>query len=314
MASRSLRVLTHIPVENLRRVREAFPGIELERVPDRELPADGVHGEILITQAWGSPNLPELVKRAGVRWIHTIGTGVDRFPLAGVGERILTCSRGASAIPISEWVLAVMLAFEKRLPEAWITRPPERWNLAELGGLYGKTLGLLGIGGIGAAVAQRALAFEMRVIAYRRTPQPSSVAGVELVGSLEKLLAPADHLVVTAAATPATRHIMGRESLRQVKRGVHLVNIARGALIDQEALREALDDGRVACASLDVCDPEPLPAGHWLYTHPRVRLSPHTSWSAPGALDRLYDTFIENLQRWLAGEELVGRVDVQEGY
>jgi phosphoglycerate dehydrogenase-like enzyme len=314
MASGPLRVLSHIPVENLARVRQAFPGIELVRVPERELPAEDVRGEILLTQAWGSPNLPELVKRAGVRWIHTIGTGVDRFPLAGVGERILTCSRGASAVPISEWVLAVMLAFEKHLPDAWIHEPPQRWNMAELGGLEGRTLGLLGIGGIGAAVAQRARAFDMRVLAYRRTPQPSPVPGVELVGSLEALLAPSDHVVVTAAATPATRHIVGREALRQVKRGVHLVNIARGALIDQEALREALDDGRVACASLDVCEPEPLPAGHWLYTHPRVRLSPHTSWAAPGALERLYDTFVENLQRWLAGRELVGRVDLQEGY
>jgi phosphoglycerate dehydrogenase-like enzyme len=92
------------------------------------------------------------------------------------------------------------------------------------------------------------------------------------------------------------------------------VNVSRGSLVDQEALREALDEGRVARASLDVCDPEPLPAGHWLYSHPRVRLSPHISWSAPGALERLFATFAENLRRYRDGRPLEGRVDLERGY
>ena len=87
-----------------------------------------------------------------------------------------------------------------------------------------------------------------------------------------------------------------------------------GSLVDQDALREALDDGRVARASLDVVEPEPLPAGHWLYEHPKVRLSPHISWSAPGAIERLFATFDENLRRWRAGEPLLGAVDLARGY
>jgi phosphoglycerate dehydrogenase-like enzyme len=120
--------------------------------------------------------------------------------------------------------------------------------------------------------------------------------------------------VIAAPATRDTHHVIGRTALARVKRGVHLVNIARGGLVDQDALRGALDDGRVRLASLDTVDPEPLPAGHWLFTHPRVRLSPHCSWSAPGALDRLLDTFLENLARWLAAEPLQGTVDVELGY
>jgi phosphoglycerate dehydrogenase-like enzyme len=267
---------------------------------------------VLLTYTWGAPNLAEVVSR-GVRWIHTFGTGVDAFPFAAIGDRTLTCARGASAVPIAEWVLAMLLAFEKHLPDAWITGRAA-WKRLELGGLQGRTLGLLGLGGIGTAVAQRALPFGMQVIAHRRSGAASPIAGVELVADLDDLLGRADHLVLALPATPETRHVIGRRTLAAVKHGVHLVNVARGSLVDQDALRAALDDGRVARASLDTCDPEPLPEGHWLYTHPRVRLSAHVSWSMPGALDVFVDTLLENLRRYRAGEPLQGVVDVAAGY
>ena len=99
-----------------------------------------------------------------------------------------------------------------------------------------------------------------------------------------------------------------------MKPGVHLVNIARGALVDQDALRTALDDGRVAAASLDVCEPEPLPAGHWLYEHPKVRLSPHISWSSPALADRIVELLVDNVRRFVAGQPLEGIVDPVERY
>jgi phosphoglycerate dehydrogenase-like enzyme len=312
-AARRLRVLSHVPLGLLARVREAFPAVTLEQVPGEGELAPGVAGEVLLTPTWGSPNLAEVLRR-GVRWVHAYGTGVDGFPFELLEGRPLTCSRGASAIPIAEWTLAVMLAFEKRLPESWVREPPEHWNMAFLGGLHGQSLGLVGLGGIGQAVATRALAFGMRVQALRRTPRASPLAGVEIVRDLRALLAASDHVVVAAPATAATRHLLGREALARVKPGVHLVNVARGDLVDQDALREALDDGRIARASLDVVDPEPLPPGHWLYTHPKVRLSPHTSWSGPGALDRLLEPFVANLRRYLAGEPLEQRVDLEQGY
>ncbi|MEE9606900.1 MAG: NAD(P)-dependent oxidoreductase [Myxococcota bacterium] len=313
MPSRPVRILTHLPPSALGPVSERFPDLELVQVPQEEDPPAELAGDVLLTFAWGSPNLAKIAAR-GVRWIHTIGTGVDRFPLDAVGDRILTCSRGASAVPIAEWVLAMLLAHEKNLPEAWVHEPPERWTLAELGGLHDKTLGLVGLGGIARAVALRALPFGMRVRAVRRSAGPSPIEGVECVGSLDELLGTADHLVIAAAATPETRHLIGREALKRVVRGVHLVNVARGSLVDEQALREALDDGRVARASLDVFETEPLPAGHWLYAHPRVRVSPHISWSMPGAVERLIETFADNVGRYLAGEPLEGTVDLQRGY
>ena len=308
-----MRVLVHIPTDNLQWIPKTIPGVELTEIPrEGEIDA-GVEGEVLLTFPWGAPNMADALAR-GVRWIHTIGTGFDRFPMDIVGDRLLSCSRGASAVPISEWVLAMMLAFEKRLPDAWIHEAPERWNYRELGGLEGRTLCLVGIGGIGQAVARRALPFGMRVRALRRTPTPSPIAEVEVVTDAGELLGSADHLVIAASATPQTRHFVDAAALDRVKPGVHLVNIARGSLVDQEALRPALDDGRVACASLDTVDPEPLPDEHWLYTHPKVRLSAHISWNMPDSLDRLFGTFADNLRRYLDGECLEGLVDPKRGY
>lgn len=248
-----------------------------------------------------------------IRWIHVLGAGVDGFPLEVVGDRMLTCSRGASAPAIAEFVLASMLAFEKQLPEIWLDAPPEQWNVAGLGGLEGRTLGVVGLGAIGSAVATRALAFDMKVVGVRRRERPP-IDGVELLADLQSLLATSDHVVIAAPATAATVRLIDDAALAAVKPGVHLVNVARGSLIDQEALLRALDDGRVARASLDVVDPEPLPAGHPLYSHPKVRLTPHISWSAPQSVRRTFSLFVENVARFRAGEPLVGHVDREEGY
>jgi phosphoglycerate dehydrogenase-like enzyme len=308
------RILVQVRDALVRRVAAAVPDATLVPVPTDGEPPAGVTGEVLLTLPWASPNLASLLAR-GVRWVHVLGTGVDAFPVHLLDGRTLTCSRGGSAVPIAEWVLAMMLAFEKRLPDAWIDDvPAEPWGRARLGTLAEKTLGLVGLGGIGRAVAERALPFGMRVRAVRRTPAASPVAGVEIVPSLHELVASADHLVVAAPATPATRHLVDREALAAIKPGAHIVNVARGMLIDETALRAALDDGRVARASLDAVEPEPLPAGHWMYRHPRIRLSPHVSWSMPGAAEVLVDCFIENLRRWRTGEPLAGVVDVGAGY
>jgi len=307
-----LRVLSHLPLNRLARLAREMPDVDVIVIPAEGALDPDVRGDVLLTYTWGAPNLAEVVSR-GVRWIHTFGTGVDAFPFAAIGARTLTCARGASAVPIAEWVLAMLLSFEKHLPDAWITERAA-WKRLELGSLQGRTLGLLGLGGIGTAVALRALPFGMQVIAHRRSGAASPLAGVELVRDVDELLARADHLVLALPATSETRHVIGRRTLATVKHGVHLVNVARGSLVDQDALRAALDDGRVARASLDTCEPEPLPEGHWLYAHPRVRLSAHVSWSMPGALDIFVDTLLENLRRFRAGEPLQGVVDVALGY
>ncbi len=295
-------------------LRAAQPDVPLLRIPEEGVPPPEVRGEVLLTRTFGAPNCAEVMTR-GVRWVHTFGTGVNGYPFETLGAAPLTCSRGASAVPISEWVMAMLLAFEKDLPEAWVNEPPEQWITRDsVGGLSGRRLAILGFGAIGQALARRALAFGMEVCALRRSKAPSPVAGVTLSPSAEALVKDADHIALTVPATPSTLHLVDDALLAQMKAGAHLVNVSRGELIVQDALRRALDSGHLARASLDTVTPEPLPAGHWLYTHPRVRLSPHISWSGPGALDALLAPFIENLRRFRAGEPLLYRVDVAEGY
>jgi phosphoglycerate dehydrogenase-like enzyme len=241
-------------------------------------------------------------------------TGIDQAPDALFApDRTVTCARGAASIPISEFVVACMLAFEKRMPEVWLSEPPEHWNLKSLGTLWQRTVGIVGLGGIALAVAERARAFDMRVLATRRSKAPSPHPHIEVV-DFDELLAESDHLVLAAPATSATRHLLDAAAFSRMKQGIHLVNIARGSLIDQDALRAALDDDTVATASLDVCDPEPLPAGHWLYDHPKVRLSAHVSWASPQWIDRTVDGFIANLVRYVGGEPLEGVVDPDQRY
>jgi phosphoglycerate dehydrogenase-like enzyme len=306
-------VLSQLGRTHSERLAEAFPQIEVvPALVDDDLPD---RADVLVNAPWGRDLLPRLVAETGVGWVHTVSTGVDKLDLDLFRDGpVLTCSRGASAVPIAEWVLAQMLAFEKDLPDSWITEPPEQWNLADLGTLDGRRVGLVGLGAIGSAVAARATAFGCELRAVRRTDTPSDIVGLDVTTDLPALVAWCDHLVLAAAATPDTRHLINADVLADIGPGAHLVNIARGSLVDQEALRLALDDGRVARASLDVVDPEPLPIGHWLFGHPAVRVSAHVSWSAPRSWERLVDGFHTNLRRWLAGAALDGIVDLDAGY
>ncbi len=312
--SAPLRVLTWMPPDMTELINREVEGVELIHIPARGPLDPGLRGEVLLVGARGAPVMEEAL-RSGVRWIHVYGTGVDGFPIELLEDgQILSCSRGASGVPIAEWVLATILAFEKKLSETLVREPWDRRRDPGLGTLEGKTLGLVGLGGIGLALAERALPFGMRVLALRRHPRPSETPGVEIASDLGELLREADHLVLAAPATAATHRLIDRAALARVKPGVHLVNVARGTLVDDDALREALDDGRVALASLDTTEPEPLPEGHWMYSHPRVRMTPHISWSMPLARDQIVAVFIRNLRHYMAGEPLEGVVDVEEGY
>ncbi|HEY1738558.1 MAG TPA: NAD(P)-dependent oxidoreductase [Acidimicrobiia bacterium] len=262
---------------------------------------------------WGK-NAIEMVRR-GVQWVQLSGTGFDRVPQEILDAPLVTCARGASAVPISEYVLASMLAFEKDFPANWLTESPSHWNFQRMDSMAGKTLGLVGFGGIGARVARLALAFEMEVIGLRRHVELGSpVPGASVTASLDEILPVADHLVLAAPATARTRHLLDPDAFARMKRGVHIVNIARGTLVDQDALRTALDDGVVARASLDVADPEPLPEGHWLFSHPNVRLTPHSSWSSHAFFESAVDIFCTNLRHFLDGDELIYQIDRNEGY
>jgi phosphoglycerate dehydrogenase-like enzyme len=298
-------------------IKQALPRLAAE-FPDVEVVdlsgdvADDLKVEVLFG-GWGA-HASTLVPR-GVQWVQLSGTGFDRIPAEVLAAPLVTCARGASAVPISEYVLASMLAFEKDFPGNWLSGPPAHWNFQRMDSLQGKTLGLVGLGGIGTRIARLALAFEMQVVGLRRHPELGSpLAGVTVSGALDDILAVSDHIVLAAPGTDRTRHLLDADAFAVLKPGAHLVNIARGTLVDQDALRAALDAGVVARASLDTVDPEPLPEGHWLYSHPNVRLTPHSSWSSRAFFDAAVDIFCENLRRYLDGDELLHQIDRSEGY
>ncbi len=296
-------------------IRDVYPDVELIEFqagdPPAGLQADAFFGGYL---AWD--DIVRWLDATGVRWVQLSGTGVDKIPAAVFDGRTVTCARGASAIPISEWVMAAVLAYAKRMPETFLHEPPKYWNFPNppLDRVEGATLALVGLGGIGSAIATRALAFGMHVRAMRRTDAPSPVDGVTMVRSLDALLPGADHVVLAAPATARTRHLVDAHAFSLMKPGVHLVNIARGSLVDQDALLAALDDGTVAMATLDTVDPEPLAAGHWMYTHPKVRVAAHISWYTPQLQQAAVEIFVENLGRFRRGEPLLHVVDPVEGY
>lgn len=305
--------------------------------------ADELEGEVLLApgRAAGQPDALWLlgVAARGVRWVHIAGANVGDLPDELFAEgRTVTCSRGAMASPISEFVLSSMLAFEKRFPHSWLDRPPPegwgfrgeleptgveseprmepppRWGYADLGTLAGKVLGIFGFGSIGRATAEKALPFGVTVVAVRRRKAPSGMDGVEIVEDLVEMIEVADHIVLAAPGTPSTHRIFDDQVFARVRPGAHLVNVARGSLIDQEALIRALDDGRLAFASLDVTDPEPLPDGHPLYAHARVHLTPHISWCSPVKQQRTGEIILANVDSYLKDEPLHGYVDPNERY
>ena len=310
-----LRVINQMGPTAAAAIAGAVPDAEIIEFASGEPPA-GIEADVFFGGYFAWEDIERWVDAAGVRWVQTSGTGVDKVPRSIFEGRTVTCARGASALPISEWVMAAVLAWAKRMPQTWLHEPPKHWNFpkAALDSVAGSTLALVGLGGIGTAIAHRALAFDMNVQAIRRTDAPSPIEGVRVVRSMEELVRDADHLVLAAPATAKTAHLIDADVLKQVKPGLHLVNIARGALVDQDALRVALDDDRIAMATLDTVDPEPLPAGHWLYEHPKVRLSAHISWYEPEIQQAAIAIFVDNLGRFERGEPLREVVDPEEGY
>jgi phosphoglycerate dehydrogenase-like enzyme len=251
----------------------------------------------------------------GLRWIQLISVGFDVYPswlLESPGVQVST-AHGSSSQTIADFVLASILRVQLRLAERRAQRAAD-WRYTEAPGLAGSSVGLLGFGGIGQALAARLLALGVRVKALRRSDAPMGLPGVEQVRDLADLLQGSDHLVLLAPGGAETRHIIGAQALAQAKPGLHLVNVARGSLVDQDALRAALDCGQVGWASLDVTEPEPLPAGHWLYDHPRVWLTPHTCAISPLVQRALVDKLLRSLDLLGQGQPPESLIDLARGY
>jgi len=248
-----------------------------------------------------------------LRWVYSASAGIDFYPPWLLDAPLVTCGRGVASDEIADYVIAAIYARAKNL-DAVTVHARADWRPAMLGRVAGSTVGIVGLGAIGGAVAQRAVALGARVVAVRRGAGPAAVAGVELLDSVESVVAEADHIVIAVPATLATRGLFDAAMFARAKPGAHLINVARGSVIDQEALIVALDAGQLDFATLDVTEPEPLPDGHALYTHPRVRLTPHVSSNYLMIRHRLSEKVAEDLRRFARGEAPSDIVDPVRGY
>jgi phosphoglycerate dehydrogenase-like enzyme len=254
-----------------------------------------------------------------VRWVHSLAAGVEKllFPALVASPVPLTNGRGSFSATLAEWVMAAVLFFAKDLRRLVDAQRAARWDPFEIERVAGRTLGIVGFGSIGRAVARRARAFDMKVIAVRRgaTTGPDPDADVVVgEGGLLEVLGGADDVVVSAPHTPETTGLIGRAQLEAMKPTAVLVNVGRGPVVDEAALVEALRTRRIRGAALDVYAREPLDAASPLYALDNVLLSPHTADQYDGWREEAMRVFLENLELFRAGRALRNPVDKARGY
>ena len=250
-----------------------------------------------------------------LRWVQGIGSGYEHIWGAGLDRDTIAVTNavGVSAAPMAEFVLGRVLSLFKRFPEIDARASRHEWKPAYGRMVAGSTIGIVGLGAIGQAIAVRAGALGMRVVANRRSWTPGMRApNVDtLLGpdDLPALLSASDVVVVCAPSTPETRGLIGADELAAMRPGTIFVNVGRGTMVDEPALIEALERGHLGAAVLDVTSEEPLPPDHPLWDAPNVYISAHCSATSDGYAERATAVFLDNLERYVAGEPLRNVVD-----
>jgi phosphoglycerate dehydrogenase-like enzyme len=320
--------------QDLERIRAAAPGARIVTLSREGLTDEAVEDVEVLLRGWlSSDAFDRLLARAPrLTWVHSASAGVERAltPAARSRGLVITNARGVFSRPIAEYVLMMILAVSRRLPGLLELQRERTWQPLEGVELRDVTVGIVGLGSIGRAVGALATAFGCRVVAVRRRADEGSrpsatddesrsfgevmldrVGGPEL---LPELLGESDFVVLAAPLTPETQNMIDADALAAMKPSAWLVNIARGALVDDRALLNALRDGQIGGAVLDTFRDEPLPPTSPFYDLANVIVTPHTSWSSGRVLDRSVELFCENLRRYASGEPLLNVVDPSAGY
>lgn len=277
--------------------------------------------EVLLGLPGDSPEgLAEAVRaNPGLRWVQATAAGAGEQVSAAeltdeeLARVIVTSAAGIHAGPLAEFALLGLLAFAKDLPRIVADQRAHRWGHEPVAELSGRTLLIIGLGQIGAEVARLAAALRMRVIGLNRSgggdyPHVDELARIEALGDW---LPEADAIVISLPLTSQTRGLLDAGAIARIKPGATLVNVGRGGVLDEPALIDALREKRLAGAALDVFATEPLPTDSPLWDLPNVLITPHTAALSVRENERIVSLFVENLRRYLHGEELLNRVDPQ---
>jgi phosphoglycerate dehydrogenase-like enzyme len=314
--------------QDLERIAEAAPGARLVTVSLEGLadgPLDDV--EVMLRGPLPAATFERILARApNLVWVHSATAGVERvLPAARSRDIAITNARGVFSEPIAEYVLMMILAVIRRLPQLLELQRERTWQPLLATEMRDVTVGIVGLGSIGRAVARRALAFGSQVVAIRRhVADPDApgaddpdLPGIERIlgpDQLDELLAVSDMVVLALPLTADTRDLFDARVLAQMKPGAWLINVARGGLVNERDLLRALRSGPMAGAVLDAFREEPLPPHSPLYGVSNLIVTPHTSWTSGRVLDRSIELFHDNLLRWIAGQPLLNSVDLGKGY
>ena len=280
--------------------------------------------EAMVIYQWSGSK--ELLQQAfaacpNVKWIHSRSAGLEQtlFPELRDSDVMLTNGSGVFSPALGEFVLGAILYFAKDFRRLVRNQMAGRWEQFDVHMAEGKTVGIVGYGDIGRAVAARVKAIGMKVVALKRHPEKSANAGSlveETFGPDRRveMISRCDYVVVAAPLTPETRGMIGEAEIAAMKPEAVVINVGRGAVIDEKTLIRALSEGQIKGAALDVFEDEPLPAGHALYRMENVLLSPHSADHTMDWLDNAMEFFAEQCERYLDGKPLLNLVDKKLGY
>jgi phosphoglycerate dehydrogenase-like enzyme len=260
-----------------------------------------------------------------LKWIHSTATGVSQLmhPELRQSSVTVTNPRGIFSVPMAEHAMGLVLAMARNFPDSVRYQDEEKWAVQDLWDkpqhlteINGSLLLIIGFGLIGRELARRAKAFDMRVWGVTRSGKGDMTYAEKILpaAQLDEALPHADYVVIAAPETSETRHLIGASQIARMKRTARLINIARGSLLDEAALMNALHGERIAGAALDVTTPEPLPPDSLLWHAPNLFITPHTSAISERLWRRQTDVFLKLLDEWFSGKELSNRVDFSLGY
>jgi len=310
-----------IPPEMPAAIRHRWPEMQVVHLNTYDaLPAELPNTDIF----FGFNLLPDQIAAARkLKWIHVTAAGVAQLmrPDVKTAGVTITNARGIHAVPMAEHTIGTMLALSRKLPATVHFQDAHQWAQEEIwqlrpSELFGATLLIVGFGAIGVEIARRARAFGMRVEAITRSGHGDTTFADPIypASQLMQALPQADYVVLAAPDTRETKQMIGAHELKAMKPSAYLLNIARGALVDESALIDALAHGVIAGAALDVAEKEPLPPESPLWKLKNVFITPHTSAVSDLLWPRQTELFIENLDRWFGGRDLINIVDIARGY
>jgi phosphoglycerate dehydrogenase-like enzyme len=255
-----------------------------------------------------------------LRWVHSLSDGVEKilFPELVSSPAILTNARGVFKRALAEFVVGAVLYFAKDFRRLIRSQQAGVWQQFEMQEVHGKVMGIVGYGETGQACAERARSLGMKILGLRRRPELSRgdpwLEAILGPNGLHSLLAQSDYVVLAAPDTPQTQRLIGKAEFAVMKASAVLINVGRGSAVDEAAMIDALEQGRLRGAALDVYETAPLPSGHPFYRLENVLLSPHCADHTPGFYELDMEFFMQNLQRFLNGVPLRNVVDKQAGY